>query len=488
MSLKQELNLSQRTSLVMTPKLRQALGLLQMSHLELNDFLEHELQENPFLEVEEGRADNDEGIDQDPLETTSVNDNQEEELQYSNENIDTDASCDEFDHEDSNLWSLDSVNNNNSFSDFEREEAYLEEDISLRDFLIEQVGLEVADQRTRMIALYLIDLLDDSGYLRVDLAPIAKALNCSLLELEKTLVMLKDLEPVGVFAKDLGECMALQLKDQGLLTDTNSLLLQNLDLLAQCEFKKLTKLLNVDIETLKKMITLIRTLNPKPAEEFESARIPYIKPDVFIRKLSKGGWSVDLNSDLLPKVTLNTGFYNQVKTKTKTETDKSYLNEKFGSASWLMKATLQRSETIMRVSQEILRQQEAFFEKGIQHLKPLKMKEISEALGIHESTVSRVTTNKFMSTPRGIFELKYFFNSSVQSGLSANISYSSETVRHRIKDLILKEGDHILSDEKIVDLLTGQGISIARRTVAKYRDILKIPSSAQRKRALRKVI
>jgi RNA polymerase sigma-54 factor len=261
-----------------------------------------------------------------------------------------------------------------------------------------------------------------------------------------------------------------------------SQLIENLDLLARRDYAALKRRCNVDDDDLSDMIAEIRALNPKPALAFDHKAAEPVVPDVFVRRRSRGGWIVELNSDTLPRVLVNHRYYGRVNAETNDKEARNYLSECFQSANWLIKALHQRATTILKLTEEMVRQQEDFLERGVQFLRPMTLRQIAEAIEMHESTVSRVTANKYVSTPRGIYELKYFFTSSI-SGVTDGVTHSAEAVRQRIKDLIDSEtAASVLSDDSLVERLREDGIDIARRTVAKYREAMRIPSSVRRRR------
>jgi RNA polymerase sigma-54 factor len=296
------------------------------------------------------------------------------------------------------------------------------------------------------------------------------------------LAILQTLDPPGVCARNLTECLAIQLRDRDRFDPAMRTLVQHLDLLAKRDLAALRRLCGVDDEDLADMIAEIRNLNPKPGLAFGSTLVQPIVPDVYVRAAPDGSWQVELNSDTLPKVLISQRYYAQVSKTTRNDKDKTYIAECLQTATWLVRALDQRAKTILKVSSEIVRQQDGFFTKGVQHLRPLNLKTVADAISMHESTVSRVTANKYMATSRGIFELKYFFTSSIAAS-DGGEAHSAEAVRDRIRHLIDAEtAADVLSDDTIVDKLREAGIEIARRTVAKYREAMRIPSSVQRRR------
>ena len=285
-----------------------------------------------------------------------------------------------------------------------------------------------------------------------------------------------------MFARTLAECLTLQLKDQNRFDPVMAALLANLELLANRNLAALKRAVGVEMDELAEMIQEIKRLNPKPGLKFGSVQMQPVVPDVIVRPASDGGWHVELNSDTLPRVLVNRTYYTRVSQSSSASKDKDYLLECLQTANWLVKSLDQRARTILKVAEQIVRQQDGFFTHGVQHLRPLNLKTVADAITMHESTVSRVTSNKYVATPRGIFELKYFFTSSIASADDGE-AHSSEAVRFRIKQLIDNErADDILSDDKLVEKLKGESVDIARRTVAKYREAMRIPSSVQRRR------
>jgi RNA polymerase sigma-54 factor len=342
--------------------------------------------------------------------------------------------------------------------------------------------IAIPDPARRMIGQYLIDLVDETGYLTASLAPVAEKLGAPLAEVEAVLGVLQSFDPPGVCARSLTECLAIQLKERDRFDPAMQALVGRLDLVAKRDLVALRKVCGVGDEDLAEMIAEIRALNPKPGLAFGSVVVQPIVPDVYVRPTPDGGFAVELNSDTLPRVLVNQRYYAELSSSATNQTAKTFLSENLQSATWLMRALDQRAKTVVKVAAEIVKQQDAFFVHGVQHLRPLNLKMIADAIGMHESTVSRVTANKYIATNRGIFELKYFFTSAIAAS-NGGEAHSAEAVRHRIKQLIDEESAaNILSDDTIVDQLRSAGIDIARRTVAKYREAMRIPSSVQRRR------
>jgi len=499
MALTQRLQIRQSQALVMTPQLMQAIKLLQLSNLDLVAYVDAELERNPLLEP--GNADGEAapGVNGAPAadkpaeagETWNGSDsaaNGEAKAERAEDHID-DTSPDDAEPGRQRIadapggyseWA--SVGAGGRDDGEFNLEAFVSAETTLADWLREQLTLQIVDPVRRMIGNYLIDLVDEAGYLTSDLATVAEKLGTSVTEIGAVLGILQSFDPPGVCARDLAECLAIQLKEQNRYDPAMQALITRLDLLARRDFVPLKKICGVGDEDLADMIAEIRRLNPKPGLAFGSAVVQPIVPDVFVRPGPDGGWIVELNSDTLPKVLVNQSYYAEVSATTRRDTEKSYLAECLQSATWLVRALDQRARTILKVSNEIVRQQDAFFARGVEHLRPLNLKTVAEAIGMHESTVSRVTASKYMATSRGIFELKYFFTSAIAAAHGGE-AHSAEAVRYRIKQLIDAEPpSDVLSDDTIVEKLRDAGIDIARRTVAKYREAMRIPSSVQRRR------
>src|SRR6266508_2713292 len=491
MALTQRLEIRQSHALVMTPQLMQAIKLLQLSNLDLATYVEGELECNPLLE-RTGEGDGEGGLPElspQPGVADWVQASREgnEPPQQPTLDVDevppADSAASRSDSEDPigySEWAGIGAGGRDN-SDYNLE-AFLPVETTLADHLAQQLALTVADPARRMIGQYLIDLVDEAGYLTGDLASVAEKLGAPLSEVDTVLAILQSFDPPGVCARNRTECLASQLKDRDRFDPAMQALVAHLDLLAKRDRTALRKICGVNDEDLSDMIEEIRRLNPKPGLVFGSATVQPIVPDAFVRPGPYGAWLVELNSDTLPKVLLNQSYYASVSKNAKNATEKSYLADCMQTATWLVRALDQRAKTILKVSSEIVRQQDAFFAHGVQYLRPLNLKTVADAIGMHESTVSRVTANKYMATSRGIFELKYFFTSAIASA-DGGEAHSAEAVRHRIRQLIDAESaGNVLSDDTIVEQLRGAGIDIARRTVAKYREAMRIPSSVQRRR------
>ena len=361
-------------------------------------------------------------------------------------------------------------------------EAFVAAEVTLGGHLAEQLAVAFSGPAQRMIGQYLIDLVDDAGYLPPDLGQAAERLGASQADVDAVVSVLQKFDPPGVCARNLSECLAIQLRELNRYDPAMQALVENLDLLARRDIASLRKLCGVDDEDITDMIGEIRRLDPKPGLKFGSARTQTMVPDVYVRPGPDGGWHVELNSDTLPRVLVNQVYYTELSKTIRKDGDKSYFSDCLQNATWLVRALDQRARTILKVATEIVRQQDGFFTHGVAHLRPLNLKAVADAIQMHKSTVSRVTANKYMATNRGSFELKYFFTASIASA-DGGEAHSAEAVRHHIKLLIDAEAaSAILSDDTIVERLRESGIDIARRTVAKYREAMRIPSSVQRRR------
>jgi len=352
----------------------------------------------------------------------------------------------------------------------------------LHEYLADQLALCCAGARQRFIGRAIIDAIDETGYLRESVEDIAARLGASAAETATVLAIVQTLDPSGVGARDLAECLAIQLRERDRFDPAMEIFVANLPLVAKRDFAQLSKLCGVDEEDILDMAAELRRLDPKPGRAFGDPPTQTLVADVIVRAAGDGSWHVELNSDALPRVLLNHTYAAKVSAHAKGEADKSFISTCMQNANWLLKSLEQRQRTILKVASEIVRLQDAFLAHGVEHLRPLNLRTIADAIGMHESTVSRVTSNKYMMTPRGMFELKYFFSASIAT-TSGAAAHSAESVRFKIKQMIDRESvDEILSDDAIVARLKAVDIEIARRTVAKYRDSLRIPSSVDRRR------
>jgi RNA polymerase sigma-54 factor len=484
----------------MTPQLMQAIKLLQLSSLELEAYVEGELERNPLLQK-------DDGPDAAEAEAPAAREEQaldagldfapggaaEADLDARADDLYADASPADRAAEAPGAadaggtvdWSRAGKGGGLDL-DAEGLEGALAREATLADHLHEPLAAAGLDGIDRAVALVLIDAVDEGGYLRTDLGEVAARLGCDAARAEAVLARLQGFEPVGVFARSVPECLALQLKDRNRYDPAMAALLDNLDLLARRDLAGLKRACGVDDEDLKDMIAELRGLTPRPGAAFGGEPAAPVVPDVFVREGEGGLWRVELNTDTLPRLLVDQRYHAVVSGQAKNEQDKVFVSECMAQASWLIRSLDQRAKTILKVASEIVRQQDGFLAFGVEHLRPLNLKTVADAIGMHESTVSRVTSNKYLSTPRGVFEMKFFFTSAIASSEGGE-AHSAESVRHKIKQLIDAENsvEKVLSDDAIVDILKEAGVDIARRTVAKYREALRIPSSVERRGILR---
>ena len=498
MSAYQRLDMRQGQSLVMTPQLQQAIKLLQLSNIELAEFVAEEIERNPLLERSEnadpaefdGEVDKSKGRDELALDGSEGMGNARDAVDASDSDMyEAGTGSDEARTANSQSgpsastdWS--SVGSGRGMSDDFDFEGSLSSDKSLHQHLHDQLAMAGLSQADSLIAARLIDETDDAGFCKVDLNEVAEVLGADPANVAAVLDVCHGFDPTGIMARDLPECLALQLKEQDRLDPIMKTFLENLHLAAKHDIKALSEVCGVDKEDVMDMLAELRTLSPRPASGFATEATIAVAPDVFVREMPNGMFAVELNSETLPRVLMDKAYYAEVSALPMRDQEKEFISECAANATWLIKSLDQRARTILKVASEIVRQQDAFFAHGVAHLRPLNLKQVADAIEMHESTVSRVTSNKYMATPRGLFELKYFFSAAIPS-TGGGEAHSAEAVRYRIKQLIEEEGDKVLSDDKIVEILTEFGIEIARRTVAKYRESLGIPSSVQRRRLLK---
>ncbi|NML75101.1 RNA polymerase factor sigma-54 [Rhizobium sp. S-51] len=514
MALSANLFLRQNQSLVMTPQLMQSIQLLQMTHLELIHFISQEVEKNPLLEM---ASDDGDGLGEaqngaaDAASASPSDNSAADDTSGTGSSLDSDWY--ESGHESGLNDRLD-ANFDSAFADegsatradapellgqwksmpgsgSENGEGYDLDDfvagqVSLRDYLNQQIPFAIARPGDRVIAAVLTDNLDEAGYMRGDIEEIAARLGEDVARVSAVLDTLQALDPPGIFARSLSECLSIQLRQRNRLDPAMQALVDNLELLAKRDFNTLKRLCGVDEEDLIDMLAEIRKLNPKPGSGFETSILESVIPDIVVRTAPDGGWRVELNPDALPRVLVNQSYVTAVGKGGKTSNaDQAFLSECLQNANWLTRSLDQRAKTIVKVAMEIVRQQDGFLQHGVDHLRPLNLKTVADAIKMHESTVSRVTSNKYMLTPRGLFELKYFFSVSIGSAEGGD-NHSAEAVRHRIRTMIAQESpDAVLSDDDIVHTLKSGGVDLARRTVAKYREAMNIPSSVQRRREKR---
>jgi RNA polymerase sigma-54 factor len=494
--IKQSLRLSQ--SLVMTPQLQQAIKLLQLSRMEMQELITKELVENPMLEEADGLSDTPvgeesqgEASDNSKLERQEAEGmGAEESMQPTAENKVVEGKA-EFDWEEyiESFASSPSMPNTREVPDeLPNFENMVSNTTDLTSHLDWQVSMTNFTEEERKLASHIIGNLNEDGYFTGSLEEIVKELNFDLEDAEEVLKTMQQMDPLGVCARDLRECLLAQAKvrqpGNKLLKDLISNHLHDIE---NRNYPNIAKALGVPVEDVYGLTKLILELNPKPGREYASSSdTQYITPDIYVYKVGDD-YSIVLNEEGIPKLRVS-GYYRNLlqqaraEAKQKGVNSKEYIQEKLRSAVWLIKSINNRQKTIFRVMESIVKYQRDFFEQGVHALKPMVLREVANDIGVHESTISRVTTNKYVHTPVGIFELKYFFNSGISSG-SGGVDVASESVKQKIKDLVTKEDPRRpLSDQKLVQLLGEQNIEIARRTVAKYRESLGILSSSRRKK------
>ncbi len=465
----------------MTTQLQQSLKLLQMPAQELAVYIEQQLVENPFLELQEGQ-DVDENM-ADPLPLNNEQDNEPDSF----ESMESKEAQDDVFDRSTEDYRQSGSQPDSSYDPVSWMEQTLSEEESLHEHLSKQIHMSFSNPAERGIAFALMDRLDENGYLPEKISQtLAEKLNCQPNDIEKIIQKLQqECDPTGIFCRSLQECLAIQLQEKNLLTKEMQKILEHLDYVASANFPALIKYCGITEAELKNAISEIRLLKPKPANSFIQNDVSAIQADVTLTPDGKGHWHIELNDKNLPKVLVNRQYYASTRKGTKDSAEKTYLSDKLSHANWLTKTLNQRAETLLKVSKALVEAQNAFFQEGIYSLKPMTMGVIAEKVAVHESTIARVVNGKYMETPRGIFELRYFFSSGV-GGEEGEMESSSHVVKEAIKHLIQKETiQNILSDDALVGILKEQGFAVARRTVAKYRDALNIPSSSVRRKQLK---
>jgi RNA polymerase sigma-54 factor len=502
MALGPRLDLRQSQSLVMTPQLQQAIKLLALSNLEVEAFIAEEIDRNPLLEIaaEDAGDRNDPTGDHDGLDADTrsaeaplleVREGGGNEAQ-----LDVDFTAETFHHDsvadggpdDRGMGTDGGLSLNGGPTggsgvdgdgfDFDSVAA---DAPSLHDHLLGQAG-EVFSGTRLLVAQHLIDQIDEAGYLSVGLLDMANRLGVPRMQVEAVLDGIQRFDPTGVGARDLAECLRLQVIEADRHDPAMARLLDNLDLLAAGKLNQIKRICDVDDEDLSDMIRELRTYDPKPGLRFGGERSGAVTPDLFVVE-RKEGWSVEINSATLPRVLVNRSYYRELSNGGSTKDSRAWLGDALANANWLVKALDQRQRTILKVAAEIVKHQEGFFRHGVAQLKPLTLRMVADAITMHESTVSRVTSAKYLSCARGVFELKFFFSNAVGGKGEAGEGASSEAIRNALKALITAEGEAVLADDQLVELLSAQGFDIARRTVAKYREAMGFGSSVQRRRA-----
>ena len=481
MKIGQQLKIKQNQSLIMTPQLQQAIKLLQLSNIELAEFVEDARAENPFIkdDFSSRKIANTEEITKDvSKDLKNISDEVKSKVEIEN--------CFDTHISENNSYLEEKVYNKsnsfleNNYSSTEVIENTKENKISLQQFIINQIKLEF-DEKQSAIAIAFTDYLHPSGWMITPLEAISEETKVDVPVLKCVLQKLKKLEPIGIFAENLSDCLKIQLQDKGMYNESFNIMLDNLDLLTQGKIRQLSKMCKVESKKIIEMVNLVKTLNPKPAEGFLDQELNISQPDVIVTKTPKG-WKIDLNRSTLPSINLDEEYIDEINQTNLDEKSNFFTSEKVGEARWLKKAIEQRNKTILKVTSEILKKQTAFFKHGFSHMKPMILKDIADSIGMHESTISRVTNSKLILTEWGLLAMKEFFSASISSTEETD-KHAASAVREALKKLISNEiTGKPLSDEKISAYLSEEGMDVARRTVAKYRDMLNIPSSAERRR------
>ena len=489
MALAPRLDLRQSQSLVMTPQLQQAIKLLALSSLEIEAFIAEEVERNPVLETGTSDASPDVPTEDFAPALNDSGDRASDDLlsgdgQGTSDALDVDFSVETFHHDtpsdsvggaDGMLGLSGSAAPSGFDADGRDFDSFAARDISLREHLMAQAGSSMSGRQLFLVQ-QIIEHIEPTGYVGEDLMATAYRLGVPMAEMEAALSELQRFDPTGVGARNLSECLAIQAREADRYDPCMAKLIDNLDLVAKGAFDQLKRMCRVDDEDLRDMLEELRGYDPKPGCRFESEDMLAVTPDIFITPRGEG-WAIELNSANLPRILINRSYVAELGQDKAT---KAWLSDCMADANWLIKAMDQRQRTIVKVATEIAKQQDGFFRKGVAHLRPLTLRQVADAIDMHESTVSRVTSNKYLHCGRGLFDLKYFFSSGVQSADGEGAS--AQAVKSHIKSLIDAEGEKILSDDTLVDLLTAQGFDIARRTVAKYREAMGIGSSVQRRR------
>jgi RNA polymerase sigma-54 factor len=493
MQLTASLNLKQKQSLVMTPQLQQAIRLLQMTNLDLRQYLETECFENPFLEVGSAEETNEVSkteLDQQPeSEIKSKSDLNEIDNVLTNGEAQTDDPTSNQDYENRFDTETTDFTPKNSTSmpsdDYDFIASSVENNpISLQEHVYKEIDLSFTDTNSRLVAHAFAESLEPSGWINLDSPEVAAKCGTTVDFCDSVLTKLQSFEPAGLFARNLKECLIIQAREGSILTKDLTILLNNLELLAKGQFESLQRKIKCGKEALIELIKIIRSFNPKPGETFELGQNHINAPDLMVKK-ARNGWVVDLNKSNLPSVFVNTDYADELSKKVRDAETHEYAAQAIASARWLKRAVAKRNSTTLKVGSEIIRRQTDFLEKGLDYLKPLSLKDIAEKVNMHESTISRVTSGLLINTPRGTFPLKSFFSISIDTD-RPGIETSAAAVRNLIKTIISQENSKKpFSYEALAEIISDKGVKLARRTVAKYRELMRIPSSSERRRRAR---
>ncbi|WP_157215571.1 RNA polymerase factor sigma-54 [Flavisphingomonas formosensis] len=496
MAMGPRLDLRQSQSLVMTPQLQQAIRLLALSNLEIESFITEELDKNPLLEsgatevedtpVPDGDSESDGFGEEEPatadrlIEAGDGVADAPLDVDYGEETFHHDSAIDGAPGMDGGL-ALDGMGGGLATGEAPDFEAMLSAGLSLHEHLMAQAGAALSGTDL-LIAEHIVDQIDEAGYLTVTPLELSHRLGVPLFRIERVLAVIQGFEPSGVGARSLAECIAIQAREADRYDPAMARLIDNLDLLARGALPQLRRICGVDEEDMADMIRELRGYDPKPGLRFGGEPVQAAVPDIFVARTRSGGWAIELNGATMPRLLVNRSYYVELARGNRDKASRTWLSDCLTSANWLVKALDQRARTIVKVATELVSQQEAFFLNGVEHLRPLTLRAVADAIGMHESTISRVTSNKYLSCERGLFELKYFFTSAIQSADGGEAA-SAEAVKSHIRTLIAAEDPKaILSDDKLVELLNAKGFDIARRTVAKYREAIGLGSSVQRRR------
>ena len=485
MQLTQSLNIKQKQSLVMTPQLQQAIKLLQLTNLELKQFLEEQTFDNPFINVEE-ETQASEKKDIDIIPSDKNESNSEQVLANDTTNFSDDPTSNEdYDnrYDNANIdYGMSTNAKSNNGEDWDLIASTVpNHEKSLIAHIEEQLPYLLNTPREHFIARFFLEALEPSGWLGKSLDDIQIETGMDYDDLESILVKLQGVEPTGLFSRNLSECLRLQILEKGLMCNELSILLENLSLLGKGDLKGLMKRIGCNEQKIKEFLVIIRSVDPKPGSSFSSEASNNHKPDLLVRKVG-GDWIVDLNRSTLPSININEDYAKKLSPQGRNNKFDGYASQAISSARWLKRALEQRNITTLKIAAEIVKRQSGFLEKGMDFLQPLSLKDIATAIKMHESTVSRVTNGLLVSTPKGTFPLKSLFSVTIETEDKEN-SKSAAAVRNMIKKILHEEkGDKPLSDDIIAKLVSKNGVKLARRTVAKYREMLNIPSSSERKR------
>ena len=482
MQLSTSVSLKQKQSLVMTPQLQQAIKLLQMTNLDLSQYLSDQSFENPFIEVEEEhKTESSKDSEKDPkLEETGETvdpTNPEKALK------DDPTAHEDFDNQfDNNILDYGSTKISKGESDWDTiANSVADDKLCLSEYVSRQIDLAFSKPKDRLIALAFSESLEESGWINKSLEDIAELTGSKIQETDKILKKLQEFEPAGIFARSLSECLAIQCKEANVYSEEMQIMLENLILLSKGELKALAKKCKCSLERISELLKIIRSMNPKPGEIFETSHQPISAPDLIVKRKGNG-WSVDLNRSTLPSININENYASKVASRRDDNAAQDYASQAIASARWLKRALEQRNSTTLIISAEIIKKQQQFLEHGLDYLKPLSLKDIADSVGMHESTVSRVTTGLLLNTPRGSLPLKSLFSVTIDK-TEGNEGASAAAVRNMIRKILDQEKPgKPLSDENIAKKISANGIKLARRTVAKYREMLNIPSSSERRR------